>query len=124
MNLIADLRFDHSYSFMYSRRPGTPAANMPDDVTDVVRQQRLAILQHRIRQQAAGFSAALVGTEQRILVTGRSPRDPGKLQGRTVCNRTVNFPSDDAGLVGAFVRTGIEYAFTSSLAGRFVSVAE
>jgi tRNA-2-methylthio-N6-dimethylallyladenosine synthase len=109
---------------MYSRRPGTPAASMPDDVTDPVRQQRLAILQARIRQQAAAFSAALVGTQQRILVTGRSPRDPGKLQGRTECNRTVNFPSDDHGLVGAFVRVGIEAAFTSSLGGLFVAVDE
>ena len=124
MNLIADLQFDHSYSFMYSRRPGTPAASMPDDVTDAVRQQRLAILQGRIRQQAAAFSAALVGTQQRILVTGRSPRDPGKLQGRTECNRTVNFPSDDAGLVGAFVRVGIEAAYTSSLGGRYIAADE
>jgi tRNA-2-methylthio-N6-dimethylallyladenosine synthase len=91
MNLIHDIGFDTSYSFIYSRRPGTPAANLPDDVPMETKKQRLAILQERILQNAQRISEAMVGTEQRILVTGPSKKNPHELSGRTENNRVVNF---------------------------------
>ncbi len=91
MKLIEDIGFDTSFSFVYSARPGTPAADLPDDTDEETKKQRLQILQTRIIQQAAGISRKMVGTTRRILVTGVSKKDPGQLQGRTENNRVVNF---------------------------------
>ncbi|MDC6679199.1 radical SAM protein, partial [Leclercia adecarboxylata] len=83
MKLIEDVGFDFSYSFVYSARPGTPAADLVDDTPDEVKKQRLAILQQRINQQGFENSRRMVGSTQRILVTDYSKKDPGMLQGRT-----------------------------------------
>ncbi|MEX0618893.1 MAG: tRNA (N6-isopentenyl adenosine(37)-C2)-methylthiotransferase MiaB [Pseudohongiellaceae bacterium] len=118
MNLIEEIGFDTSFSFIYSARPGTPAAELKDDTPEQVKKHRLATLQSRITQQAAAISEAMVGTDQRILVTGRSKKDPGELQGRTENNRVVNFHATDAGLVGDFVSVRITEAYANSLRGR------
>ena len=82
MNLIAQVNFDMSFSFIYSARPGTPAADMPDDVTEEEKKQRLYLLQERINQQAAQYSRRMLGTEQRVLVEGPSKKDIMELTGR------------------------------------------
>jgi tRNA-2-methylthio-N6-dimethylallyladenosine synthase len=92
MKLIEDIGYDSSFSFIYSARPGTPAAELPDDTDEATKKNRLRILQTRIAGQAAGISRRMVGSSQRILVTGVSKKDPGELQGRTENNRAVNFP--------------------------------
>ena len=121
MNLIADVNFDASFSFIYSKRPGTPASDMPDDVPVEVKKQRLQILQDRINQQTMQISRRLVGTTQRILVTDFSKKDPGQLQGRTECNRVVNFHCTDPRLIGRFADVLILEAFPHSLRGELVS---
>jgi len=120
MQLIEAIGFDHSFSFIYSRRPGTLAANMPDDVPPNVKKQRLARLQARIQTMAAQISADMVGSEQRILVEGPSRKDPAQMAGRTENNRVVNF---DAGpeLIGRFVRVRISAALPNSLRGEFIA---
>jgi tRNA-2-methylthio-N6-dimethylallyladenosine synthase len=120
MDLIAEIGFDHSFSFVYSARPGTPAASLPDDVPLEVKKQRLAILQQRINQQAADISRAMIGTTQRILVSGPSRKDPGQLSGRTANNRVVNFEGSPE-LVGDFVDVSITEALPNSLRGELVS---
>jgi tRNA-2-methylthio-N6-dimethylallyladenosine synthase len=117
MALIEELGFDNSFSFIYSARPGTPAAALPDGVSETTKKHRLAILQDRIRSQTAAISAAMVGSEQQVLVTGRSRRDPGQLQGRTENNRVVNFACLDAGLIGQFARVEVVEALPNSLRG-------
>jgi tRNA-2-methylthio-N6-dimethylallyladenosine synthase len=119
--LVRALDFDTSYSFIYSARPGTPAATLEDPVPLDTKKQWLYRLQHQLRQQASRHSRVMVGTEQEILVSGPSPRDPGKLSGRTVCNRVVNFPADDQSLIGQLVRIHIEEARPNSLAGRLIT---
>jgi len=91
MNLIADVGFDFSFSFIYSPRPGTPAASLRDDVPMEVKKERLAILQNRIDQHTAEISRRMVGTDQKILVTKASKKDPNEMTGRTENNRVVNF---------------------------------
>ena len=91
MKLIEEIGFDQSFSFIYSARPGTPAADLPDDTPMSVKKERLAILQARLAGQAMRISESMVGGVQRILVTGLSRKDPGQLQGRTENNRVVNF---------------------------------
>jgi len=120
MKLIAEVGFDTSYSFVYSARPGTPAAELPDNTPENVKKQRLQILQDRIIQNAIHISRNLVGTEQRILVTGVSKKDQGQLQGRTENNRVVNFSSTDLSLVGQFVKIKIQEALPNSLRGVLV----
>ena len=117
MNLIAEIGFDMSFSFIYSARPGTPAADLPDDVPMEVKKQRLAILQQRINQNAQDISRKMVGSTQRILVDGFSKKDPGQLKGRTENNRVVNFRSDDTDLIGKFVDITIAEAYSNSLLG-------
>lgn len=121
MKLIEEIGFDTSFSFVYSARPGTPAAELPDDTPEAVKKQRLQILQGRILQQAAHISRNMVGTTQRILVTGPSRKDPGQLQGRTENNRAVNFPATDQGLIGQFVEVEIQDALPNSLRGQRVN---
>jgi len=115
MRLIADLGFDHSFSFVYSARPGTPAAELPDDTPEELKKQRLALLQARINQQAFEISRRMVGRIERVLVTEVSKRDPGRLQGRTENNRLTHFRSDDTGLIGQFVDVEITEALPNSL---------
>ena len=117
MKLIEDVGFDFSYSFVYSARPGTPAADLSDDTPEELKKQRLAILQQRISQQGAENSRRMVGTAQRILVSDYSKKDPGMLQGRTESNRVVNFRTDNPRLIGQFVDVHIDDALPNSLRG-------
>lgn len=123
MKLIEDVGFDQSFSFIYSRRPGTPAADLPDDVPDTVKQARLARLQAHINATAAGISAAMVGSVQRVLVTGTSRKDANELTGKTENMRSVNFPAP-ARLVGQFVQVRITEAMSNSLRGRVLTHEE
>lgn len=123
MNLIAEVGFDQSFSFVYSQRPGTPAASLPDDVPLEVKKQRLQILQTRITQQAQAISRDMVGTVQRILVTGPSRKKSGQLCGRTANNRVVNFKGDND-LIGEFVDVTILEALPNSLRGQLTGVTE
>ena len=118
MNLIADLNFDLSFSFIYSARPGTPAAELPDEVPMEAKKQRLALLQARINQQAQRISRDMVGGVEKVLVTGLSRKDPGELQGRTENNRVVNFRADRA-LVGGFASVLVTDALPNSLRGEW-----
>ncbi len=150
MDFIAEINFDHSYSFVYSQRPGTPAADLDDDVPLDLKKQRLALLQQRLSQQSADISRKMVGSVQRILVTGLSPKqkkqldlsaydtdkavavdfDAGagmgagaknsQLTGRTENNRVVNFTGNHD-LIGTFVNVKITAAFSNSLQGEFYS---
>jgi len=120
MDLIGDIGFDTSYSFIYSPRPGTPAASLPDDTPMIVKKQRLNILQTRISQHAAQISRRMVGTTQKILLTGPSKKNPAELQGRTECNRIVNVPAS-AELITQFVDVQITEARPNSLRGTLVS---
>lgn len=119
MNLIHDIGFDTSFSFIYSARPGTPAAALPDDVTMETKKQRLSILQERILQKVAELSNKLVGTEQTVLVTGPSKKDPNKLAARTECNRVVNF-AGSPDLIGTMPVVKITSAKPNSLGGELV----
>lgn len=123
MKLIEDIGFDTSFSFIYSARPGTPASDLRDEVPEKVKKQRLQILQTRIAQQARQLSEAMVGTTQRILVTGYAKRDPGQLSGRTENNRVVNFRSSDTSLIGDFTTVEIDVAYTNSLLGHLAGAA-
>jgi len=120
MNLIGEIGFDTSFSFVYSARPGTPAAELEDDTPEEVKKQRLQILQNRIVQNAQQISRRMVGNIETILVTGISKKDPGQLQGRTENNRVVNFRCDDHSLIGKFVKTKIEDAYSNSLLGSYL----
>ncbi len=117
MKLINDLRYDQSFSFIYSRRPGTPASNLPDDVTLETKKARLQELQATINGFAAEYSQAMVGTAQKVLVEGPSKKDPKQLAGRTGNNRVVNFDAP-ARLIGQFVDVIITEAMSNSLRGR------
>jgi tRNA-2-methylthio-N6-dimethylallyladenosine synthase len=116
MKLIEDIGFDHSFSFIYSRRPGTPAADLEDTISDAEKHARL---QARINEQAAAISHGMVGTVQTVLVEGPSRRDPNELTGKTENMRSVNFPGQ-ARLVGQLVDVEITEAYSNSLRGRLV----
>ena len=120
MKLIEDLGFDASFSFVYSSRPGTPAADLPDDTPQDVKLARLARLQKRIEAQAALISEGMVGSVQRILVEGPSRKDPNELAGRTDNNRVVNFAGNPR-LIGHFVDVTIVSALPHSLRGEIVT---
>ena len=120
MNLISDIGFDNSYSFIYSRRPGTPASDLPDNIDEETKKQRLKILQDRITQQAMAISRRMVGNTERILVNGYSKKDPGMLSGRTENNRVVNFRCDNPDLIGHFADVLIDQAYANSLLGELV----
>ncbi|HRP86024.1 MAG TPA: tRNA (N6-isopentenyl adenosine(37)-C2)-methylthiotransferase MiaB [Gammaproteobacteria bacterium] len=121
LQLIDDIGFDQSFSFIYSRRPGTPAAALPDDVDMAEKQRRLALLQHRINQRAAQISRAMVGGVERVLVERPSKKNPRQLAGRTGNMRWVNFDAEPA-LVGQFADVLITEALPNSLRGRVVGV--
>ena len=118
--LVGELDYDTSFSFVYSPRPGTPAAALPDDTPPEVKQRRLAALQEQLRAQAKRHAERMVGTRQRVLVGGGAKRGEGELAGRTENNRVVNFPANGANLVGAFATVEITAALPNSLRGRIV----
>lgn len=119
LDLIDQVGFDFSYSFIYSPRPGTPAADMADDVPLAVKRERLSRLQGKIQAMAAEISRKLIGTRQRILVEGASRKNPRELCGRTANNRVVNFQGPPT-LAGQFVEVIIAEALPNSLRGRLV----
>jgi len=120
--LTEEVGFDQSFSFIYSRRPGTPAASLPDDVPAEVKSERLARLQQRLDQQGRAISRAMVGSVQRVLVERPSRRDARQMAGRTENNRWVNFDGDMP-LVNQFVDVEITEAMNNSLRGRFIAMA-
>ena len=122
LKLVEDVGFDQSFSFIYSRRPGTPAANLADDTPDTVKHQRLARLQALLNANAQRYSAGMVGSVQSVLVEGPSKKNPQELSGRTENNRTVNFPGP-ASLRGRFVDVTITAALSNSLRGRLTETA-
>ena len=119
MKLIDDVGFDTSFSFVYSRRPGTPAAELEDSTPEALKLQRLARLQKRIEAQAQAISTAMVGSVQRVLVEGHAKKNAEELAGRTDNNRVVNFPGA-ARLIGHFVEVRITSALPHSLRGEVV----
>ncbi len=121
MDLIEEIGFDLSFSFIYSARPGTPASALEDDTPEAVKKERLQRLQQRINNQAQLISRQMVGNHERILVTATSKKDPGQLQGRTENNRVVNFSSIDQSLIGNFTTVEITEALPNSLRGVQVS---
>jgi tRNA-2-methylthio-N6-dimethylallyladenosine synthase len=120
LELIADVGFDQSFSFIYSRRPGTPAAALPDEVPHEVKQERLATLQAQLNTQARRISEGMIGSLQRVLVEKPSRRDPRQLAGRTENMRWVNFDGP-AALVDRFAQVRITEAMPNSLRGRLVA---
>jgi tRNA-2-methylthio-N6-dimethylallyladenosine synthase len=118
MELIHEVGFDQSFSFIYSKRPGTPASDLSDETSEETKKLRLKILQDRINQQAMSISEKMVGKTENILVTGISKKDPSQLQGRTENNRVVNFTSSDGTLIGNFLPVLITGALRNSLAGK------
>ncbi|WP_404340529.1 tRNA (N6-isopentenyl adenosine(37)-C2)-methylthiotransferase MiaB [Pseudoalteromonas mariniglutinosa] len=119
MNLINDIGFDMSFSFIYSARPGTPAADLPDDVSEQEKKERLYLLQNRITQMAQQISRQMFDTEQRILVEGPSKKNPMELRGRTENNRVVNFVGPHS-VIGQFVDVRITEALPNSLRGELI----
>jgi tRNA-2-methylthio-N6-dimethylallyladenosine synthase len=120
MRLIDEVGFDSSFSFVYSRRPGTPAADVTDDTPQTVKLERLQRLQARIEEQAQAISQGMVGTHQRVLVEGASRKDASELSGRTENNRVVNFPGSRQ-LLGRFVDVTITTALPHSLRGEVLA---
>jgi len=116
MNLIEEVGFDASFSFLYSRRPGTPAAELPDPTPHDVKLERLQRLQARINLQAQALSRGMIGTRQSVLIEGASRKDAAELCGRTANNRMVNFPGPQD-LIGQFVNVTITAALAHSLRG-------
>jgi len=123
MQLVTDVGFDQSFSFVYSPRPGTPAAALPDPVPREEKFARLARLQEQLNTQAADISRSMVGTRQRVLVERPAKKDPRQLAGRTENNRWVNFDGDPV-LLGSFVDVTITEALPNSLRGRLAGAAE
>ena len=119
MNLIEKVGFDHSFSFIYSRRPGTPAAQLPDDVDLATKKQRLKILQTRLLQQANEISQAMLGSTQSVLVTGFDKKLGSKLSGRTENNRIVHFDGGER-LIGELVQVNINRINPNSLFGTLI----
>jgi tRNA-2-methylthio-N6-dimethylallyladenosine synthase len=120
VDLVSEVGFDHSFSFIFSPRPGTPAASLPDPVPLKVKKQRLASLQERLKQSALRVSEAMVGKMERVLVEAPSRKDPAQLCGRTENNRVVNFSAHGA-KVGEFLNILITEALPNSLRGQLVS---
>ena len=117
MDIVNEVKFDESFSFIYSPIPNTPPSDMPDDVSAEEKKERLDILQSRLSQFSFGYSRKMVGTTQNCLVMGQSKRDPGQLQARTICNRVVNFAHDGIDLVGQLINIRIDDALPNCLRG-------
>ncbi len=120
MNLIAEVGFDQSFSFVYSPRPGTPAASLADDTPMDVKKKRLSLLQARVNQQAMDISRSMIGTTQRVLVESLSKKSTAQVSGRTENNHWVNFDAD-ASLIGQFVDVVVTEALRNSLRGRLAN---
>ena len=121
LDLVDEIGFDTSFSFIYSRRPGTPAADLPDTLPPAEKKARLAELQARIAGHASRIAAAMVGTVESVLVERPSKKDPAMLSGRTGNNRVVNFAAPAGGLlIGRFVNVRIDEALPNSLRGTIV----
>ena len=118
MKLIIDIGFDTSFSFIYSARPGTPAAELTNNTSEKEKKYRLSTLQSQIVKQATAISESMVGTSQEILVTGQSKKDTADLQGRTENNRVVNFNCVDHSIIGNFISVKITDALPNSLLGQ------
>ena len=119
MKLVEDVGFDNSYSFIFSPRPGTPAANLTDDTEPEIKLRRLQTLQAAIDENTRKYSQQMLGTVQRILVDGPSARNPAELQGRTENNRVVNFVGPKS-LIGQFAHTRITEVYNYSLRGELI----
>ena len=119
MNLIAEIGFDQSFSFIYSPRPGTPAASLADDTPVEVKKERLRILQQRVNQQAMDISRGMIGSTQRVLVEKLSRKSANQVAGRTENMRWVNFDGNES-MIGQFVDVVISEALPNSLRGRLV----
>jgi len=119
LQLVEDMQFDQAFSFIYSRRPGTPAAAFPDEVPHAEKVRRLEALQARIHGFGQAYMQRLVGTSQRVLVERHSTKNPRELAGRTECNRWVNFAGDQR-LIGRFAQVVITEVKQNSLRGRQV----
>ena len=122
LRLARELEFDASFSFLYSPRPGTPAAELPDPTPRAEKLERLQRLQAQLEAQAAALSRAMVGSTQRVLVEGRSKKDAAELAGRTANNRVVNFPAPP-GALGAYAEVRISAALAHTLRGELVDAA-
>jgi len=123
MKLVAEVGFDNSFSFVYSARPGTPAADLADQTSRVEKEQRLAVLQRRLDQQGLEISQHMVGTRQRILIEGPSRRNSMEFAGRTENNRVVNLSIPGESRIGDFVDVEIIEARAHSLRGRLIDEA-
>ena len=123
LDLIAEIGFDQSFSFIYSKRPGTPAAGYPDETPQELKKQRLQLLQARINQQAQDISRGMTGTRQTVLVEGTSRKNAQELAGRTENNRVVNFPAATE-LIGEMVHVRITGALPNSLRGELAAAPE
>ena len=119
MDLIQSIDFDMSFSFIYSARPGTPAADLPDDISEETKKKRLQLLQQRLNQQSMAHARRMLETEQRILVTGPSKKNPMELTGRTENNRVVNFVGQPH-MIGQFVDVRITEMLPNSLRGELI----
>ena len=120
MKLVEDVRFDGAFSFIYSPRPGTPAASLRDETPHSVKLERLQRLQARLQQLYDGYSQAMVGTRQRVLVEGRARKNAADIAARTENNRVVNF-TGPASLIGRYVEVEITQAYPHSLRGRIAA---
>ncbi|MEJ2116332.1 MAG: MiaB/RimO family radical SAM methylthiotransferase, partial [Gammaproteobacteria bacterium] len=119
MKFVEEIGFDQSYSFIYSRRPGTPAASLEDDVSQEVKKERLQRFQKLINNMSTKYSNAMLGTEQVVLVEGLSKKSDQEYSGRTENNRVVNFEAPE-NVIGKFVRLNISEVFSNSLRGTFL----
>ncbi len=124
MDLIDEVKFDASFSFIYSPRPGTPASKLEDTTPPVEKKERLNILQARIDELQTHYSNSLVGTIQRCLVTGVSKKNINQLQARTECNRVVNFDFQNINILGKLVDINITQAYQRSLVGKILESKE
>ena len=119
LNLVHEIGFDTSFSFVYSARPGTPAANLPDETPMERKKQRLKILQDRLLLQASRYSQSMIGSTQRVLVTGLSKKNATQVASRTECNRVINVEGPLT-LQGQFVNVQVTEALPNSLRGRLL----
>jgi tRNA-2-methylthio-N6-dimethylallyladenosine synthase len=117
LKLVEDIRFDGAFSFIFSARPGTPAAALPDETPHAEKLARLQRLQARLQEIHEEYSRAMVGTSQRVLVEGRSRKNPAELAARTANNRVVNF-AGGAACIGRYVEVEVTEAYPHSLRGR------
>lgn len=123
LRLVEQVGYDRSFSFLYSERPGTPAAALPQSAPRETRAQRLQLLQHRLEQSAQALAQGMVGRVQRCLVSGFSKRDPGSMAARTDNMLTLNFPGIRPDLIGTFVQARVEEAMPNSLRGKLLEAS-